>query len=307
MRTKAALAIAAGLLVLALAIAAQADIRDGASELDLIRQQAEKGDPGDELLYGLALIEGRYGLRPDPAKGMPWIRRAAEGGNAYAALVLGNAFALGRGVRKDPAKAIEWWRKAAEKENAEAEYHLGKAYMDGFGVPKDPRTAGYWLRRAADDGSADAQYLLGRMHHEGVIVEPDQETALDWLRRAAANGHRDAVHLLKVIESWVRAATPLAQEGYEALHQRALENDPHAQYELALRYESGALDVHADPKKALAWFERAARNGNVLAMHRLARAYEKGELGLAPDAQKASYWRQRARTSHPAPAAQPTE
>ncbi|RMG38334.1 MAG: sel1 repeat family protein, partial [Gammaproteobacteria bacterium] len=262
-----------GLVLLAVVGLGWAGDRDSAAELRLIRQQAERGDTGDQLLYGLALIEGRYGLRPDAAKGMPWIRRAAEGGDAYAALVLGNAYALGRGVPKDPAKAIEWWRKAAEKENAEAEYHLGKAYMDGFGVAKDPRKAGYWLRRAADHDSPDAQYLLGRMHHEGVIVEPDQETALDWLRRAAANGHRKAVHLLKVIESWVRAATPLAQERYEALHQRAIENDPHAQYELALRYESGALDVNADPKKALFWFERAARNGNVLAMHRLARAY----------------------------------
>ncbi len=267
----------------------------GASELELIREQAQKGDPGGELLYGLALIEGRYGLHPDPAKGLPWIRRAAEGGNAYAALVLGNAYALGKGTHKDPVKAVFWWRKAADKEVAEAAYHLGRAFAEGFGVPKDPRKAGYWLRQAADAGYPDAQYALGRMLHEGVVVEPDQETAMAWLRRAAANGHREAVHLLRLIESLVRAVMPLSQEGYEALHRRAVGNDPHAQYELALRYETGALDVNADPRKALFWFRQAAKHGNVLAMHRLARAYRKGELGLPVNPDKARYWQKRAR------------
>lgn len=265
------------------------------SEIELIRQQAVKGDPGDQLLYGLAIIDGRYGLDPDIASGMSWIKRAADGGDNYAAMVLGKAYAQGKGVKKDPVKAVLWWRKAADGDNTEAKYHLAMAYMEGKGVAKDLQKAGSWLKQAADEGSADAQYQLGQMHSEGVVVEKDQDTAMEWLRRAADNGHLEAVHLLGVIESMVKAATPLTQESYNALHQRAIENDPHAQFELALRYENGSLDVNADPAKALLWLTKAAENGNVLAMHRLARVYKNGDLGVSKDEAKHRYWLDKAR------------
>jgi len=45
------------------------------------------------------------------------------------------------------------------------------------------------------------------------------------------------------------------------LHRRALEHDSHAQYELVLRYETDAMDVNADPAKALSWLTKAAENG----------------------------------------------
>lgn len=272
-----------------------ADNVEQSAEIELIRQQALKGEPGGQLLYGLALMEGRYQLKPDVSQGLTWIRRAAEGGDARAALVLGNACAQGKGTKQDPAEALKWWHKAANKDISEAQYQLGKAYMEGLGVPKDPQKAGSWLKQAADAGSADAQYLLGRMHHEGVVVEQNQDSALHWLRRAANNGHQEAVHLLGLIESLVKALSPLREEGYEALHRRALEHDPHAQYELALRYESGAFDVNTDLAKALSWFNKAAENGNVLAMHRLARAWENGELGLPKDPSKAAYWQEKGR------------
>ncbi|MCU7960931.1 MAG: sel1 repeat family protein [gamma proteobacterium symbiont of Bathyaustriella thionipta] len=240
---------------------------DQLSEVDLIKQQALQGDAGDELLYGLALIEGRYNLKADAGQGLVWIRRAAERGNAYACMVLGNAYSQGKGIEKNTLKAAQWWRRAAEKGNTESKYYLAKALLAGNGVPKDTQEAGKWLRQAAEEGNPNAQYLLGRMHHEGVIVKQDQNTALQWLRRAAANGHLEAVHLSGLIESLVKEATPLTQENYQRLHERALQNDPHAQYELALRYTNGALDVKSNPEKALFWLTRAAQNGNILAMH----------------------------------------
>lgn len=265
------------------------------SELELIKQQALNGDTGDQLLYGLALLKGRYGFKPDAHAGMIWIQRAAEGGDAYAAMLLGNAYSKGEGIEKDSVKAVNWWQKAADRGNTEAKYHLAKAYMNGTGIAKDPQKAGSWLTQAADEGYSDAQYLLGRIHHEGIVVEQNQDTAMQWLRRAAANGHMEAVHLLGVIESLVKAATPLTQETYEELHKRALEHDPHAQYELALRYETGAIDVNADPEKAMSWLIKAADNNNILAMHHLAHVYENGKPGVSKDDKKARYWRERAK------------
>ncbi len=297
MRPEFSLSLIGGLLLVAFASFGHAGGDDRQAELALIRQQAAQGDSGDELLYGLALLEGRYGLKPDAREGVAWIRRAARDGEPFAMLALGKSYAEGRGVEKDPVQAVSWWRKAAARGVAEAKYRLAQAYLAGEGVPKDPVAAGRWLREAAQEGYAPAQYLLGRMHHEGEVVEKDDAAALHWLSRAAASGYREAMDLARLVRSLVDAASPVAREYRDALRQRAEHNDPHAQYELALRYETGALDVEQDPAQALVWFRRAAREGNVLAMCRLARAWRRGELGLNPDPKKADYWEAQARAA----------
>ena len=295
MRPELALSLLGGLLLAAFATFGHAGGDDRQAELSLIRQQAERGDSGDELLYGLALLEGRYGLAPDAREGVAWIRRAVRDGEPFAMLELGKAYAEGRGVEKDPAAATDWWRKAAARGAAEAKYHLAQAYLAGEGVPHNPEAAGRWLREAAQEGYAPAQYQLGRMLHEGEVVEKDDTAALHWLARAAASGYRETMDLQRLVRSVVDAASPVAHEYRDALRERAEHNDPHAQYELALRYETGVLDVDRDAARALAWLKRAAENGNVLAMRRLARAYEKGELAAPVDPEKARYWRDRVR------------
>lgn len=83
------------------------------------------------------------------------------------------------------------------------------------------------------------------------------------------------------------------QESFSVLRGRAEQGDPHAHYELGLRYEAGALDVTSDPDKALYWLRKAADNGNLLAMKRLAEIYEQGRLGVNKDPRKAEYWRKK--------------
>ncbi len=284
----------AGLLVLVTAISHHSQASEqstSVSELSLIQAQAENGSIADQTLYGLALIEGRYGLSPVPEKGRQWLERAAQAGDAYAAMALGNYYIQGFAGPPNPVQAVYWWKKAAGGGNPEAKYHLGRAYMSGTGVKKNARLAGDWLREAAEDGYPPAQYLLGRLHQEGVVVEEDHHSAVHWLKRAASNGHVYAVQLLQIIQNLLDAGMPLKHERMDALQKRALNHDPHAQYELALRYETGALGVQADPVKALKWFQKAAANGNPLAMHRLQRAFEQGELGVHPDPQQAAYWK----------------
>ncbi|RMD70057.1 MAG: sel1 repeat family protein [Gammaproteobacteria bacterium] len=262
-------------------------------ELKMIAQEAQNGDPGAELLYGLAFLEGRYGLKVDARKAVQWLERSAKDGNSYAQLVLGNCYAEGKGVKADPAEAVKWWRKAAEAGNSEAQYRLGKAYLDGFGVAKDDQRAVEWLKRAAANGNPRAEYLIGKMYHEGYILVQDQTLAKDWLSRAASHGYQNAINLLEVINVLLKSTTLESQASYAALKEKAEQGDPHAQYELALRYETGAFDVNADPAKALYWLTQAAKNGNLLAMKHLADVYEKGLLGVKKDPQKAAYWRKK--------------
>ncbi len=290
------------LLLLACGLIAVLGIRaswsdDQPMERQLISHEALDGDPGAQLLYGLAYLHGRNGLRKDPGKAVYWLRRAARAGNAYAQLTLGDCHAKGLGVAKDPAHAIAWWRKAARQGNAEAQLRLGMAYLEGNGVKADPEQARHWITKAAEQGNSDAQYQLGKMYHEGRAVPRHEETAKSWLSRAAARAHSGAVDLLAIIEGIVDSGTKTYQESVEVLREKAEKGDPQAAYELGLRYESGAWDVNRDDEKALYWITRAAEEGDRVAMKTLANIYHHGDLGQKPDPEKAARWEKKASES----------
>jgi TPR repeat protein len=87
--------------------------------------------------------------------------------------------------------------------------------------------------------------------------------------------------------------------GYESsreqLKKRADRGDVEAQYQLAIRYETGAWGVRQHPDQALYWFNKAAESGYKPAMQSLADVYEKGLLGVKPDPKLAARWRERAK------------
>jgi hypothetical protein len=93
-------------------------------EVSWLSKLASEGDGGAQLQVGLAYREGRYGLKPDPVKGLHWIRQAAENGNAYAEYMLGSMYAEGQGTKKDMAQATTWWKKAMQDGNTEAREKL---------------------------------------------------------------------------------------------------------------------------------------------------------------------------------------
>ncbi len=282
-------------VLLSAAVFAWAGNGRNSMELAMIEQEAHNGEPGAELLYGLSLLEGRYDLRVNVPQALGWLRRAAKNGNSFAALTLGDHYANTAGTDHDPAQAVVWWRQAAEAGNAKAQYQLGKAYLEGNGVARNDMKAADWLERSANNGDTAAQYLLGKMYHEGYAVVQDQTLARDWLSRAAASGHSDAINLLAVINTLIKSTTLVSQASPEALIEEARDGDPHAQYELGLRYENGFFEGEQNPTKALFWLRKAANNGNLLAMHKLSEIYARGLLGVGRNATKAAYWEKKAK------------
>ncbi len=286
----AALAIGA---VLVWAAATPVQAQHPPQSLQLIAREAMDGDEGAQLLYGLAYLEGRSGLQPDAEKAVYWFRRAARAGHPYAQMMLGNLYADGRGVGRNPEKAVYWWRKAARADVAAAQYRLGKARLDGFGTEKSPMRAVHWLTKAAENGNDDAQFLLGKMYHEGYGVAQDVDLARDWLSRAAAHGHSDAINLLGILNEARELTTMVYQQSADVLREKAERGDPQAQYELGLRYESGAWDVVRNDQQALRWITKAAEGGNVQAMKTLVHVYAQGELGVTADPALSRQWQER--------------
>lgn len=287
--SSAVLALALG--GLAQPVTAQVSARE---EMEMLAGEARNGQPESALLYGLALLQGRDGIKPDPVAGYNWIRRAAHEGDVYAQYVLGNLYAEGRGTAVKPDRAIYWWRQAAKGDNRDAQYKLGRAYLEGKLVARDDVAAVHWLTKAAQQGNADAEYLIGKMYLDGDAVAQDKLLARDWLDRAARQGHSEAINVLRGLAAVVNATTMVYSQSTDELKARAHAGDPQAEYELAMRYQNGAYDVGKDEDKALKWLQSAAKHGNLLAMRTLAHVYNQGELGVAPDPKQGAYWLQRA-------------
>jgi TPR repeat protein len=124
-------------------------------------------------------------------------------------------------------------------------------------------------------------------------VPQDLERGKNWLERAAAQGHTDSIKLLNFLVEIGRDTTEVYHQSGDELEKLANEGDLEAQYQLALRYETGAWGVFQDDKKALFWFERAARAGHTGAIASLVHVYERGLLGVKPDPAKAAEWHAR--------------
>ncbi len=94
----------------------------------------------------------------DRARALAMIAPAAERGEAWAELRMGNAYGTGQGVTKDPARAVEWYRRAAVQERAAkdaaliAQHQLARHYLRGEGVTQDLVKA-YLLVRHVEEKS----------------------------------------------------------------------------------------------------------------------------------------------------------
>lgn len=142
-------------------IASTAGLCQTASGLDEAKAAYRKGRayklgdgvPADtreaERLLGLAAslghakAGGEYGLvlmhNDKPAEAIPWLRKAAERGDARAQYALGTLFFAGRGVKADPAEARRWIARAAKSGLPAAREAL--QIIDGTPPPAVPEIA----------------------------------------------------------------------------------------------------------------------------------------------------------------------
>jgi TPR repeat protein len=127
-----------------------------------------------------------------PTKIMRALRKAAEGGHAYAQYNLGFCYSNGKGFAKDVEAAAEWYAKAAAQGNATAQNNLGVIYNDGAGVARDFKAAAAWYAKAEAQGDANAQCNLGLLYYNGSGVAQDFTTAVEWFTKAAAQGHANS-------------------------------------------------------------------------------------------------------------------
>lgn len=117
-----------------------------------------------------------------------WFRKAAQGGNANAQVVLGILYYEGYGVQKSQADAIAWYRRAADMGHAFAQQKLGSLYAMGWEDGPQNFVDGYiWCYRAAVSASDEelterattCQQFCAQQLSPGQLSDA-KRTAKDW-------------------------------------------------------------------------------------------------------------------------------
>lgn len=233
-----------------------------------------------------AWMKMQYVWEPDPMAGDPAAqaaameadRKAAEGGDAAAALRLAQYYLLTEQGMADEAQGVRWLRKAADSGYPQAMEFMGSMLFEGYGMAKDRAEAARWVARAAERGSASAQMFYGVLLLRGDGVAQNKPEGEQWVERAAQQG-------------FVRAQVQLAdlrlsrgivdQDTIAVLERAAGQGDSVAKFILGRCHELG-FGVTQDETKAFALYARAAASGIGDAKEALAALYDKG-AGLPED------------------------
>lgn len=218
------------------------------------------------------------------------ISSAAADGNADAQWNLGILYLSGLNVHvpKDVKKGILWLTKAAEQGDARAQFNLYFAYRDGDGVPQDDALAAKWLVKASEAGLKDAESELARTYMFGGVFGPNENKANLYLKKLAKDGEPWAQFNLAVSYEFGRGLEVDEKEA-AALYRAAAESGfPDAQFRLGLAYMN-ARGVPVDYQEAAKWMKMAAEAENPDAQYSLAWMYADGQ-GMPKDPELSAKW-----------------
>jgi TPR repeat protein len=167
------------------------------SELDRLRENAEKGDINAQASLASDYLKGD-GVKRSRQKARFWAEKAARKGHPKALVVMGLSFIQTKPEKRDFAKARQFFETAAKTQYPSAQFNLAVMHERGDGVPKNLERARELYEKAANQGEHRAQANLGRLIvHSG---KPDYVVAYKWLQ-LSADKKKENVDLMT---SWVK-------------------------------------------------------------------------------------------------------
>jgi TPR repeat protein len=212
-----------------------------------------------------------YAGEASASKALGYYRLAAEGGEATAALRLGQAFLMGQmGASRHPSMALHWFETAQKLGNPEAALNVGSLYYYRLVMPHATNTLGKAVQAwsdAAKGGSIDAVKHLTHyfdphtpsrvIHPRGLDIQAENpHEALKWYQVGALYHDLEAMwHLhLKLKQHQPSATSRLQAQAW--LNAAAWEGLGKAQYTLAHQ----AMTQH-NLKEAYVWASLAVAHG----------------------------------------------
>ena len=163
-------------------------------------------------------------------------------------------------IEPDFDKAYYWLEKAAKLQNSEALNSLGIIYLYGLGKQKDLDIAEEYFKQADKLGDKNAKNNLGELYR----IKNKNSSAEHWFNLAIKDNPYKAYEGL----SKMYIEQEKFKEAYEYSEKAAELNNPEAEYNLGVFYEQG-IYVKKDIKRAMYWYEKAAKQGHINAINNL--------------------------------------
>lgn len=158
--------------------------------VEWIRKAADQGQIEAKADYGIILMRGDFGVKPDPAAAAPYLIAAADGGNAEALNALGTMYLVGNGVQYDLGAAERSFRQAAMQGHVKAQANLGDFLDPSSSDPLKRVEALAWLYIAEQAKDPVAMKIL---QNKAAVISPGDEAAA----RKKAAGLRKEIRGLK--------------------------------------------------------------------------------------------------------------
>lgn len=259
--------------------------REGAGflVLDLLVEQAR-------TLYHIDSFKQFHSI--DTLKTFLAFQSAAEKGNKYAMMALGSAYLSGACTVRDTTKGMSWLRKSANAGNARAMYELAVYYNprgDNYDGPHDEALAARWFLKSAEGGYIDGMTSIAIVYYHGRGVKQDYKKANEWFLKAATKGDALAMNDLGLVYMNGVGVTKDTMKAAEWFQKAAAQDYPNSMFSLGYFYENGYGGLAKDYNKAMEWYLKAANYGNQYAIDAIGKLYEDGK-GVPQDLKKAVEW-----------------
>lgn len=290
--------------------------------LAMYRKEAEGNDPPAVLELAKFLVEAANQLRIDEqdpnrtkrtrdamlmeaqklCKKLAAHSGMGKQGYAEAQFYLANCYGTGvMGLQTDPEKAFALYIQGSKQSHPDCTFRAAVCYEVGAGTKRDKNHAIQFYRKAANLGNSVAMYKLGMILLKGFLGQPkNPREGISWLKRASQQADEDHPHALHELglayeKEGIPSVIPDLNYARELFTQAAQYGYAPSQFKLGLAYENGFLNCPVDPRRSIAWYSKAAEQGDIEAEFALSGWYLTGAEGVLPQSDAEAYlWARKA-------------
>ena len=211
---------------------------------------------------------------------------------------IGKMYCYGLGAEQNYAKSFGWFLKSAIAGNKFAQFSLANQYYYGNGFYKDKQQALHWYMKAAEQELPYAAYAVAQMYASGEAVLQDEATAQQYYAQALAcflkleKSDRADDNLLYKLGRMYRYGLGTEEDIPKALEyfsRSAKHGNINARRMIAIEQLTGE-HIPQDVNKAVETLTELAENGDAVSAYRLGKIYLLGADGVDRDVELAIQW-----------------
>ena len=259
---------------------------------------AKRGNVDAMVLFALCVQNG-IGIEEDPETAHTIFGNIVRNyGDPRAYYQLGLAEVQGNGCPEDEALGKSHLDTAANLGNTAAMCSLAQCYLNGYGCRVDTTLAISWLEKSVDGENTKAINELGDVYE----AMGDFKNAVLYYEKGVSLGSLESYCNLGYCYEQGQGVVLNSKKAYE-LYMFAAEHEYNRGYMCVANCYLNGIYVEENAAEALIWLQKAAENGNVVAMYYCGSILEEGADGLPADLKKAREWYKKAAAAGYDPAA----